>query len=119
MPRRWLVSPSQRMDAVWAHPGLTEIQNPLIKPRYERICVRVVHESLAEIRDWDWTQWSGISEPLADAVARETTLQWCRASEDYVRDSPLQLGGMHAGLQRNVRESVIDLGKLGRFGPPG
>ena len=59
------------------------------------------------------------SEPLADAVARETTLQWCRASEDYVRDSPLQLGGMHAGLQRNVRESVIDLGKLGRFGPPG
>jgi CelD/BcsL family acetyltransferase involved in cellulose biosynthesis len=94
-----------RLNLIGADPGLTEIQSPLIKPRYERICVRAVHESLAKIRDWDWIQWSGISEPLADAVGHETTPQWCRASEDYV-DLPSSWGEFHAGLRRNVRESL-------------
>lgn len=97
---------SGRVNLIGADPGLTEIQSPLIKPRYERICVRAVHESLAKIRDWDWIQWSGISEPLADAVARETTPQWCRASEDYVLDLPSSWEEFHVGLQRNVRESL-------------
>lgn len=94
------------VNLIGADPGLTEIQSPLIKPRYERICVRAVHESLAKIRNWDWIQWRGISQPLADAVARETTPQWCRTSDDYVLDLPSSWEEFRAGLQRNVRESL-------------
>lgn len=94
------------VDLVGMDPGLTEIRTPLIKPGYERSAVRVVHESLAQIGGWDWMQWSRISGALAEAVGCEVTPQWREVSRDYVLDLPASWQEFHAGLRRNVRESV-------------
>jgi CelD/BcsL family acetyltransferase involved in cellulose biosynthesis len=94
------------VSLIGADPGLTEIRGPLVKPGYERLCVRAVHESVATVPDWDWIQWSGIGEALAEAIARETTPQWCRISDDYVLDLPSSWEEFRAGLKRNVRESL-------------
>jgi hypothetical protein len=74
------------VSLIGADPGLTELRSPLVKPGYERLCVRAVHESVAKVPDLDWIQWSGICAPLAEAIAHETTPQWCRISDDYVLD---------------------------------
>lgn len=94
------------VSLIGADPGLTEIRSPLVKPGYERLCVRAVHESVATVPDWDWIQWSGIGEALAEAIARETRPQWCRISDDYVLDLPSSWEEFRAGLKRNVRESL-------------
>ncbi len=94
------------VSLIGADPGLTEIRNPLVKPGYERLCVRAVHESVATVPDWDWIQWSGIGEALAAAIACETSAQWCRTSNDYVLDLPSSWEEFRAGLKRNVRESL-------------
>lgn len=94
------------VSLIGADPGLTEIRSPLVKPGYERLCVRAVHESVATVRHWDWIQWSGIGEALAAALARETTPRWCRVSDDYVLDLPGSWEEFRAGLKRNVRESL-------------
>jgi CelD/BcsL family acetyltransferase involved in cellulose biosynthesis len=91
---------------IGADPGLTEIRNPLITPGYERLTVRAVHDSLARVPDWDWIQWSGISEGLAAALARETTPRWYAVSEDFILDLPSSWEEFRAGLNRNVRESL-------------
>lgn len=89
-----------------ADPGLTEIRNPLVKPGYEQLTVRAVHESLAGVPDWDWIQWSGISGAMAEAMSREMTPQWYATSQDYVLDLPSSWEKFRAGLKRNVRESL-------------
>jgi CelD/BcsL family acetyltransferase involved in cellulose biosynthesis len=94
------------VSMIGADPGLTEIRVPLVKPGYERLCVRAVHQSVARIQDWDWIQWSGISEALAEAIAGEATPQWCRVSDDYVLDLPSSWEEFRAGLKRNARESL-------------
>jgi CelD/BcsL family acetyltransferase involved in cellulose biosynthesis len=94
------------LSLIGADPRLTEIRSPLVKAGYERLCVRAVHESVAKVRDWDWIQWSGINEALADAISRETTPQWCTISNDYVLDLPSSWEEFRAGLKRNVRESL-------------
>jgi CelD/BcsL family acetyltransferase involved in cellulose biosynthesis len=91
---------------VGSDPALTEIRNPLIKPGYERLAVRAVHEALAEIPDWDWIQWDRISEPMAEALNRETRPDWYGVSEDCILDLPSSWEEFRAGLRRNVRESV-------------
>jgi CelD/BcsL family acetyltransferase involved in cellulose biosynthesis len=94
------------MGLIGADPRLTEIRNPLVKPGYERLTVRAVHDNLAKIRDWDWIQWSGVSGAMAEAMTRETTPQWYETSEDYVLDLPSSWEQFRAGLKRNVRESL-------------
>jgi CelD/BcsL family acetyltransferase involved in cellulose biosynthesis len=91
---------------IGADPGLTEIRSSLVKPGYERLTVRAVHQSLAGVAGWDWVQWSGISGAMAEAMARETTPQWYAAREDYVLDLPSSWEEFRAGLKRNVRESL-------------
>ena len=94
------------VGSIGADPGLTEIRSSLVKPGYERLTVRAVHQSLAGVADWDWVQWNGISGAMAEAMARETTPQWYAASDDYVLDLPSSWEEFRAGLKRNVRESL-------------
>ena len=91
---------------IGSDPALTEIRDPLVTPGYERLTVRAVHESLAAIPDWDWIQWSGISEAMAEALTRETTPKWYGTSEDYVLDLPPSWEEFRSGLKRNIRESL-------------
>jgi CelD/BcsL family acetyltransferase involved in cellulose biosynthesis len=89
-----------------ADPGLTEIRDPLVRPGYESLAVRAVHDSLAKVRDWDWIQWSGINGAMAEAMSRQMTPQWYATSKDFVLDLPSSWGEFRAALKRNVRESL-------------
>lgn len=91
---------------VGADPYLTEIRSPLVSPGYERLAVRAVHETLAEIPDWDWIQWDTVSGPLAEALNKETRPRWYQVSEDCILDLPASWEEFRAGLKRNVRRSV-------------
>jgi CelD/BcsL family acetyltransferase involved in cellulose biosynthesis len=94
------------LDFIGSDPGLTEIPIPLIQPGYERLTVRAVHESLATVRDWDWIQWTGISGALAEAMALEIEPEWHEIKNDYLLDLPSSWEEFHAGLKRNIRESL-------------
>jgi CelD/BcsL family acetyltransferase involved in cellulose biosynthesis len=94
------------VSLVGADPALTEIRNPLIKPGYERQTVRAVHESLAEIPDWDWIQWDRVDDRLAAALNLETRPHWFQVIEDCVLDLPASWEEFRAGLRRNIRESL-------------
>jgi hypothetical protein len=89
-----------------ADPALTEIRNPLIEPGYERATVRALHERLASVPGWDWIQWSGVSAPLAQALALEAAPQWYQTLDDYVLDLPAAWAEFRATLRRNLRESL-------------
>jgi CelD/BcsL family acetyltransferase involved in cellulose biosynthesis len=91
---------------IGADPALTEIRNPLVTPGCERPTVRAVHDALARISGWDWIQWSGVSEGLAEALTHETAAQCYEVSEDYILDLPSSWEEFRSGLQRNVRESL-------------
>lgn len=94
------------VDVIGADPGLTEIRLPLIEPGYERLTVRAVHASLARLGHWDWIQWRGVRGALAEAMTIEIAPRWYQISEDYVLDLPPSWPELHAGLKRNVRESL-------------
>src|SRR3984885_3546755 len=91
---------------IGADPALTEIRKALVTPGYERLTVRAVQESLSEVTDWDWIHWSGLSEPMAEALTRETAPRWYEVSEDYILDLPSSWEEFRAGLKRNIRESL-------------
>jgi CelD/BcsL family acetyltransferase involved in cellulose biosynthesis len=94
------------LGLVGADPALTELRNPLIEPGYERAAVRALQERLAGIGGWDWMQWSGISPPLAAALALEAEPQWYQTLDAYVLDLPGSWSAFRSGLRRNVRESL-------------
>lgn len=94
------------LDFLGADPALTEMRSPLIEPGYERLAVRAVYDSLASVPDWDWIQWRGIDQPLAEALALESAPRWQPGVEDFVLDLPASWQEFRAGLKRNVRESL-------------
>lgn len=94
------------VELIGADAGLTEIRNPLVKPGYEQPTVRAVLASLARVGDWDWTQWSGISGALAQALAREASPRWEARCADFVLDLPGSWAEFRHGLARNIRESL-------------
>jgi CelD/BcsL family acetyltransferase involved in cellulose biosynthesis len=94
------------LGLVGADPALTEIRNPLIEPGYERATVRALHERLASVPGWDWIQWSGVSAPLAQALALEAAPRWYQTGDDYVLDLPSAWAEFRATLRRNLRESL-------------
>lgn len=91
---------------VGADPGLTEIRSALIKPGYEWLTVRAVHERLAQVPDWDWIQWSGMNAQLAQALESESAPKRCNVTQDFVLDLPPTWQKFRAGLKRNIRESL-------------
>jgi CelD/BcsL family acetyltransferase involved in cellulose biosynthesis len=91
---------------VGADPGLSEIRSALIKPGYEWLTVRAVHERLAQIPEWDWIQWSGMNAPLAQALEGESAPKRYDMTQDFVLDLPPTWEKFRAGLKRNIRESL-------------
>ena len=57
------------VDLLGADPAITEIRAPMIDPGYEVTAARAVQHQLAEIGDWDWIHWTGLSESFARALA--------------------------------------------------
>ena len=86
--------------------GLSEIRTPLVKPGYERTTVRAVHDSLAQVPDWDWIIWSALSLPMATALAQEVRPQWVETSEDFLLDLPSSWSEFRGKLKRNAREAL-------------
>lgn len=86
--------------------GLTEIRTPLVKPGCERSVVRAVNQRLAQVSDWHWIDWSGVSGALAAALAHEAAPRWYHISQDFVLDLPHSWEEFRAGLKRNARESL-------------
>jgi len=105
---RWRLGPLRlaTVALLGGDPGLTEIRNPLISPGYEQAAVRAVHESLVDISDWNWVQWSSVSAPLAAAIGQDAKPQWWEVSEDFVLDLPADWEELRARLPRNLRESL-------------
>jgi CelD/BcsL family acetyltransferase involved in cellulose biosynthesis len=87
-------------------PGLTEIRSPLVKPGWERSVVRAVYRRLAQLGEWHWIDWSGVSGALAAALAHEAAPHWYHVSQDFVLDLPCSWEQFRARLKRNVRESL-------------
>jgi CelD/BcsL family acetyltransferase involved in cellulose biosynthesis len=91
---------------VGSDPAVTEIRSPHVAPGYESATIRAVHETFAGMSDWDWIQWSGMSERIAAALTHETTPHWYEVQDDYVLDLPSSWEEFRASLERNARESV-------------
>jgi CelD/BcsL family acetyltransferase involved in cellulose biosynthesis len=91
---------------VGADPGITEIHSPLVVPGCERAAVRAVHASLAAIGDWDWIQWTSVSDAMAEALSGVGAPQWYETGKDYVLDLPSSWEQFRAGLKRNIRQSL-------------
>jgi CelD/BcsL family acetyltransferase involved in cellulose biosynthesis len=86
--------------------GITEIRQPLIQPGFEAAAVRMVQDKLAAIGTWDWTEWSGCTDQLRDALAKAVELEWQQPVLDYIIDLPQTWELLHAGLKRNIRSSL-------------
>lgn len=94
------------VDLIGTDPAVTEIRNPMVQPGYEGLVVAAVHESLSQIRDWDWVLWSGISGELAAALETEIAPEWSKLTHDYILDLPDSWEALRASLKRNIRESL-------------
>ena len=105
---RWRFGPVRLAVArlIGSDSGLTEIRGPLVCPGFEQETVRAVHQRLSQLEDWDWIQWSGLTEPMGVALAREAPVQWCETTEDYLIDLPADWGALRSRLTRNARESL-------------
>jgi CelD/BcsL family acetyltransferase involved in cellulose biosynthesis len=91
---------------VGGDPGLTEIQDPLVRPGFEEAVVRAVHQSLGDIPAWSWIRWTSVSAPLAEAIRRHSNPRWTQVCEDFVLDLPADWNELRAKLGRNTRESL-------------
>jgi CelD/BcsL family acetyltransferase involved in cellulose biosynthesis len=94
------------VSLIGADHGLTEIRNPLIKPGYEQLTVRLVHAHLSTLRNWDLIDWKRIAAPLAAALSREAQPHWYETCDDFVLDLPDSWQVFRAGLKRNIRQSL-------------
>jgi CelD/BcsL family acetyltransferase involved in cellulose biosynthesis len=89
-----------------ADPAITEIRAPLIEPGFEQSAAHAVRDRLAKLSCWDWIHWTGISDELAEPLARGARLQWQPVLPDYVLDLPPTWEEFRQGLKRNIRESL-------------
>ena len=68
--------------------------------------MRAVHDSLAQVPDWDWIVWSALNAPMAAALAQEVTPQWVETNEDFFLDLPPSWSEFRGRLKRNAREAL-------------
>jgi len=94
------------VNFVGADPAISEIRTPLIDPRYELLTARAVQHQLQKSLDWDWIQWSGISDGFAEALGLGGRLHWHLVQSDYVLDLAPTWEEFRSGLKRNIRESL-------------
>jgi CelD/BcsL family acetyltransferase involved in cellulose biosynthesis len=89
-----------------ADPAITEIRTPLVHPGYEEQAARALHRALSQSREWDWIEWSGERDRFGSAIGRLRSLHWQPMPSSYVLDLPPTWAELHAGLRRNIRESL-------------
>jgi CelD/BcsL family acetyltransferase involved in cellulose biosynthesis len=94
------------IDLLGADPAITEIRPPLVERGYEHLAVRAVRDRLAEMGEWDWIHWAGMSVEFADALSRDGPLEWRAPKQDFVLDLPASWEEFRSGLKRNIRESL-------------
>jgi CelD/BcsL family acetyltransferase involved in cellulose biosynthesis len=94
------------LDALGSDPALTEIRSPLIERGYETAVARALQAQLMRARDWDWVAWRGLDTAFGAALAACAPLRATAPLPDYVLDLPGSWETLHAGLKRNIRESL-------------
>jgi CelD/BcsL family acetyltransferase involved in cellulose biosynthesis len=94
------------VNLLGADPAITEIRAPMIEPGFEHLTARAVHDQLAKVGDWDWIQWTGISDTFAEALAVRGNLQWQPSLPVYVLDLAPTWEEFRRRLKRNIRESL-------------
>src|ERR1700761_5813176 len=94
------------VNSLGADPNITEVRAPLMVASYEAAIAAAVQARLAEMDDWDWVHWVGISKAFAAALAKHCTL----FSQPELITSVLDLAPtweqFRSGLKRNIRESL-------------
>jgi CelD/BcsL family acetyltransferase involved in cellulose biosynthesis len=89
-----------------ADPAITEIRTSLVQPGYADPVANALSHSLPKDGEWDWIQWSGMCDEFSAALGRHRGLDWLPAPPSYVLDLPPTWDAFHAGLKRNIRESL-------------
>ncbi len=86
--------------------GLTEIRTPLVKPGYECATVRAVHDSLAQVPDWDWIIWSALHAPMASCPGTGSHSPVGGNERGLLPGSPPSWAEFRSRLKRNAREAL-------------
>jgi hypothetical protein len=94
------------LDMLGPDPAITEVRMPIVLPGYEARVVALLQQALAGDRSWDWVHWTGIDGELGAALGRAADLDWEAPLLAYVLDLPATWEQFHAGLKRNIRESL-------------
>lgn len=94
------------VNSVGADPNITEIRGPLMVPGYEAAIAAAVQSQLAELDDWDWVHWVGISDAYAAALSKHCNLVWQPEQVAFVLDLAPTWEQFRSGLKRNIRESL-------------
>lgn len=87
-------------------PSTTELRAPLIAPSYEAAAISAIHSRLAQEVDWDWISWGDIDIPLEEAFAMNKHVSTQAGPPGYMLDLAPTWELFHAGLKRNIRESL-------------
>ncbi|MGC1457947.1 MAG: GNAT family N-acetyltransferase [Steroidobacteraceae bacterium] len=86
-------------------PAVTEIREPLIQPGYEAAVALIMLRTLAELKGWDWVDWSG-GGTFGHTLAANAELQRLDTLPAFILDLPDSWDELRAGLKRNIRESL-------------
>jgi CelD/BcsL family acetyltransferase involved in cellulose biosynthesis len=97
---------SLSVNLLGADPAITEIRTPLIAAGREAEALRALRLSLADFKDWDWIQWTGMNDALNEAVASTGTLEPEPTLINYVLDLAPTWEEFRSRLKRNIRESL-------------
>jgi CelD/BcsL family acetyltransferase involved in cellulose biosynthesis len=99
----WVVG---ALDMLGPDPAITEIRIPLIAPGYEARAAHALQRQVGAERDWDWIRWTGIDSAFGRALMLDADVRWGEPLLCYVLDLPGSWQQLHAGLKRNIRESL-------------
>jgi CelD/BcsL family acetyltransferase involved in cellulose biosynthesis len=94
------------INLLGADPNITELRAPMMVPGYEAAIALAVQSQLAEMGDWDWVHWAGISDAFAAALSKHCNLFWQPEQVAFVLDLAPTWEQFRAGLKRNIRESL-------------
>ncbi len=86
-------------------PAITEIREPLIRPGYEASVALSMLRTVAELKGWDWVEWSS-DGAFGRTLAANAPLQPVDPLPDFILDLPSTWEELRAGLKRNIRESL-------------
>ena len=89
-----------------ADPAITEIRTTLLQPGCEQSVAVALKLQLQATQDWDWIEWLSPSNEFGRHLGQSAALEWQPLAPSYVLDLPATWEVFHAGLKRNIRESL-------------